>query len=415
MAPRAGLCCGGGVFGAVAFVLLFGSWLGAGPLRAEVVLERVALVQRHGVRAPVQSAETLAGWSRRAWPSWPVATGDLTPHGADVVALVSAAMRAAYVAKGVLPAAGCPGGDLLVWADSHVQRTRESGRMMAGQLAPGCPDVLRHRPAGARDAVFGGAGGACTLDPDEGRAAVTALVGGEDLLLDEASDAAVRRVIALLAPPQPLAPTGFEVKPGGVSLTGALSVATPASEIFLLEYAQGMPAGDVAWGAGGDSAALAPLLAARNRGALIARGVPYVAARQSGVMARVMLEMLSGEANATDPPLDAGIRMLALAGHDTNLSNLGALLGVSWSLPGQPDATAPATALALERWRDTQSGALLLGVTVWYAELEGMRALDPAKVHALAVPLPGCGPTGLCPLQALRERILAQVPMACRG
>ncbi|MFX7949466.1 hypothetical protein ABTK52_18935, partial [Acinetobacter baumannii] len=56
-------------------------------VRAEPVLDRVVLVQRHGVRAPTQSPDMLAEWSARAWPRWPVAPGQLTERGGQVVAM----------------------------------------------------------------------------------------------------------------------------------------------------------------------------------------------------------------------------------------------------------------------------------------------------------------------------------------
>ena len=45
--------------------------------------------------------------------------------------------------------------------------------------------------------------------------------------------------------------------------------------------------------------------------------------------------------------------LLLLSGHDTNLSNLSGMLGLSWTLPGyQPDDTPPGGALIFTLWRD---------------------------------------------------------------
>lgn len=381
---------------------------------AEPVLERVVLVQRHGVRAPTQSAQTLDAWSGRGWPVWPVPRGHLTDRGVQVVALIADGVRAHYAARGLLPE-GCRDGAVLVWADGKDERTRRSGAEMAAHLSPGCGVAVQSGPHGARDPLFDSAGGACVLQPEDTAQALRAALGPDGALADAASAAAIPQFLAILKPGAPVPPpasSGFEVKPLAIAITGPLGEAAAAGEIFLLEYAQGFAPADVAWGQASDAARLAPLLAPRNRLSELARRLPYVAVRQGAGMARLMVGALALEPRPASPAIDASAKLVALAGHDDNLSNMAGVFGVDWSLPGQPDATAPATAFALERWRDTATGAVTVGLTLFYAELEGMRALDPKAVHALAVPLPDCG-NGACPLETVRARVLAALPQAC--
>ncbi|GGF87065.1 phosphoanhydride phosphorylase [Azorhizobium oxalatiphilum] len=387
----------------------------AGPATAEMVLERVVLIQRHGVRAPTQSPETLAEWTRRPWPQWPVARGLLTPHGAQVVGLVADAIRARYVAAGILPATGCPGTSPVVWADGKDQRTRESGRVLAEQLAPGCGATAGHGPDGKADRLFNALGGACVLDPAAGTQAVRAAIGAGGALVDPASAEAIRQTALLFdpaAPPLPPKPSDFVVEQKQIRITGPLGRAATAAEVFLLEYAQGLPSPQVAWGEAADVGKLDALLAARARVTSLNRKLPYIARLRGAGMARTMLAVLRGDPRPAAPEIGKAVRLVAFAGHDTNLSNMAGVFGVDWSLPGQPDATAPATAFALERWRDSRSGAAMVRATIFYAELDGMRVLDPAKVHAVPVPLPDC-PDGTCPLEAFTARILSTLPAAC--
>ncbi|WP_298967512.1 histidine-type phosphatase [uncultured Methylobacterium sp.] len=388
---------------------LAGAILVARPAAA-LVLDRVVLVQRHGVRAPTQSPEALARFSERRWPTWPVGAGELTPKGAEVVGLVADAIRAGYAAKGLLPAQGCPGEALVVWADGRVSRTRESGRVMADRLAPGCGLPVASRPDGDRDPVFDSFSDTCRLDRDATRAAITAAFGSG--LTDPATDDAVRAVWAILRPGETPGPSSVTVKHDGVHLEGALGVAAPASEIMLLEYAEGLPPTAIGWGLAATPARIAPLLAARNRGEAITARLPAVSLRRGAAMARLMLATLAGETQAADPAVGPGTRLLALAGHDTNLVAMAGVFGVDWTLPGQPDRAAPATAFALEGWRDEATGERRVGLSLWYAELDGLRALDPATVHAVPVPLPGCE-GGLCPLGELHRRILSRIPAEC--
>ena len=119
---------------AAALVLAAGS-AQAAPMH----LVRVVLVTRHGVRPPTQSNADLAKYSDKAWPDWPVAPGELTPHGGETVKLMGETLREAYRAQGLLPRTGCAGpGQVTVWADGADQRTRESGRITAEALQPGC-------------------------------------------------------------------------------------------------------------------------------------------------------------------------------------------------------------------------------------------------------------------------------------
>jgi len=89
---------------AAAFALAAG-----GAEAAPLHLVRVVLVTRHGVRPPTQSNAELAKYSDKAWPDWPVAPGELTPHGGQTVKLMGETLREAYRAQGLIPRRGCAG------------------------------------------------------------------------------------------------------------------------------------------------------------------------------------------------------------------------------------------------------------------------------------------------------------------
>lgn len=408
--PRPG---GGGLrltFGVLALCLVA---VGGGrPAAAESVLEQVVLVQRHGVRAPTQSAETLGSWTDRTWPAWPATRGDLTDKGVEVVGLVASAMRTHYVAAGLLAAQGCPGATVRVWSDAKDERTRRSGRRMARSFAPGCNADVSHAPDGTLDPLFRRVGKACRYDREALRQAVEA----SGPLVDPASARAIAAMSAILrpnGPPFDPAATAFAITGKGVRITGPLAITADAAEIFLLEYAQGMPPDNVGWGLAATPQAMAPLLAARDRVVWFSRQMPGIARVAGGAMAQVMLNTLSGVPRAADPPVGPGLKLLAFAGHDNNLSSMAGIFGVDWTLPGQPDKTAPATAFALERWRDPATGAESLALRIWYAELEGMRSLDPGKVRSVSVSFPDCPGEAFCPLEKVRARILPELPAGC--
>ena len=84
------------------------------------------------------------------------------------------------------------------------------------------------------------------------------------------------------------------------------------------------------------------------------RRTPYLArARSSNLLDHVLVSMTQAALGkpvkgALGRPGDA---LLVLTGHDTNLSNLSGMLGLSWRLPGyQPDDTPPGGALIFSLW-----------------------------------------------------------------
>jgi 4-phytase/acid phosphatase len=209
------------------------------PAFAEVRLERVVLVQRHGVRPPTVSNAELAKYSDRPWPAWPVGPGELTPHGAKVVALVGKTLRKAYVDAGLLPAHGCAGaGRIAVWADNADERTRHSGQVLAESLAPGCGAKASWSDAKPRDPIFGApTDKACHADPADDRDAFAKAAGPDGSVTPEARKA-IDRLQLILAPKacdggagvclkSIEGPDKIEAGPGGTRFSGPTSPPSP--------------------------------------------------------------------------------------------------------------------------------------------------------------------------------------------
>ena len=142
----------------------------------------------------------------------------------------------------------------------------------------------------------------------------------------------------------------------------------------------------------------------------------FQASRRGAAMARVILASLAGEPIKTVPAIGPDARLVALAGHDGNLSQMAGVFGLNWSLPqDQPDATAPATTLAFELWKDTASGETFVRPVLYYATLDQLRTLAPAIARKLPLQLDDCasGPMGSCSLETVRKRVEALLPEDC--
>lgn len=410
----------------VAFALGVAAWAGiamAAPLTGPT-LERVVIVQRHGVRPPTSTNQALAAYAEKPWPAWPVAAGELTPHGAETVRLVGRTLRRAYRGR-VLPADGCPAaGTLLVWADGADERTRRSGENLAAALSPGCPVKAAWAAPLPRDPIFNGdrSAAACRSDPEAARAALLAEIGpgGVDTL---ASRKALERLQAILAPTACAGGRGtcfagedrVVAGPTGPKLEGSLAKTASLAEDLLLEYAEGMPRSDVGWGRAGSAADIAAVMPLHERAFQLEFGDRYRASREGAPMARLILAALAGETRPVAPQFGPETHLVALAGHDSNLALMRGLFGLAWTLPDEPDATAPATALAFELWKDRTSGARYVRAVIYYATLDQLRTLTPAMARRQALTFAGCasGPMGSCPLETLRRRTLALIPPGC--
>jgi 4-phytase/acid phosphatase len=96
-----------------------------------------------------------------------------------------------------------------------------------------------------------------------------------------------------------------------------------------------------------------------------------------------MQQAVTGEAvpGALDRP---GNAVLIVSGHDTNLSNLSGMLGLSWHLPGyQPDDTPPGGALIFSLWKWADTAGYFVRGQYLAPTLEQMRS---AAALTLAAP-----------------------------
>jgi 4-phytase/acid phosphatase len=396
---------------AAALVLAAGS-AQAAPMH----LVRVVLVTRHGVRPPTQSNADLAKYSDKAWPDWPVAPGELTPHGGETVRLMGETLREAYRAQGLLPRTGCaPAGQVTVWADGADQRTRESGRITAEALQPGCGLKAPYADVHPRDPIFGGSdAGACSVAADQLKAAMASAAAAPAVTgIDIGPATAKLQAIYAPAACKGGAGTCFTAADAAAGAqAGVFPAAGGLAEDLLLEYADGKPMSDVGWGRA-SAADIATVMALHERGYAALRANPYVLGHRGAPMARVILAALAGRPATGGPQSGPDLKLLTLSGHDTNIALMAGLFGLTWTLPGEPDGTAPSTALAFELWSD--GAHQYVRPVIYYETMDQLRSLKPARAETLALSFKDCasGPKGSCPVERITQRVEALLPPGC--
>jgi 4-phytase/acid phosphatase len=390
--------------------------LAAGSAEAAALhLVRVVIVTRHGVRPPTQSNADLAKYADKAWPDWPVAPGELTPHGGETVRLMGVTLRETYRAAGLLPR-GCAGaGQVTVWSDGADQRTRESGRITAAALQPGCGLEAPFANTMPHDPIFGGSdAGACHLDQDQLKAAMAAAASSPEVTAIDIGPA-LTKLQAIFAPDACKGGAGTcfgNTDSGAAGAMAGFPATGGLAEDLLLEYGDGKPMRDVGWGraSAADIAAVMPL---HERVYAMLRADPYAVSHRGAPMARVVLGSLAAKAVGGGPQSGPQLKLMVLSGHDTNIALMADIFGLSWTLPGEPDGTAPSSALAFELWSDGAHD--YVRPVIYYETMDQLRTLQPSRAQILPLSFKDCasGPKGSCPLEAITERVEALLPPGC--
>ncbi len=318
----------------------------AGGLQAAPQLKFAAVVIRHGVRSPTWEPARLNQYSAQPWPDFGVPPGNLTPRGAQLIKLMGGYYHDWFVREKLISPQGCADAERVrIWADTD-QRTVETGRALSVSLLPGCKIAVGSLGADESDPLFAG-----SAEPDAARAreAIQARLkphlfedhkAAFDTLQDILGDAPKKLF-------QPLVPVSVSINGAAAQLNGPFNTGSTLSENLLLEYANGFAGKELGWGRLNE-AKLQQVLEIHTVYADLMRRTPYLAAtRGANLIARILGALRDAAAGKSK---DA---MLVLAGHDTNLSNLSGMLGLTWRLPGyQPDDTPPGGALVFSLWRD---------------------------------------------------------------
>ena len=397
------------------------------------------LVSRHSVRSPLSYTPPAPLLTLRSagWPSWPPPAdvpGNLSAHGHEIAAALGAFYRGFYAAHGLLPRpGGCPpGGAVWIYADVTERTVQTADGLLEGMFRgdpAGCGAAV-HRASGSVDALFKPLqAGAARLDPGTVQAEIRTLTGGPVASLAARFGgplALMQRFIECCRPsacaavgvPAPCAlrdiPTRLAVdeRTGAVTLRGGLALGGGFADDFLLQYAEGMPvrrcaaspgAPCVAWGAAtpADLRAMLELYVLKqtvdNRPASAARAAASALMRQ---IAGALRQAASGTAQP-GVVVPRAARFAAFVGHDTNLSNLGGALRMSWTTPAYPaNTTPPASALLFELHRNAATGRFF--VRTFFLTMTPDQLRTASSVGAPPppdrVPVVAAGCTADCPL-----------------
>lgn len=404
----------------------------------DLKLENVVIISRHGVRAPTHDSPLMQEVTPDTWPAWPVKLGNLTPRGGELISLLGQYQRQTLVAEGVLAKKGCPKpGQVAIIADVD-ERTRKTGKAFATGLAPNCAITVHTQPDTSQpDPLFNPLKtGVCQLDKVSVADALLDRAGGSIAEFTESRQTAfneLERVLNFLQSSRCLMrekqdescslakalPSALEISDDNVSLTGALSLASMITEIFLLQEAQGMP--EPGWGRITDLTQWNTLLTLHNAQFFLLQRTPEIARpRATPLLDLVLTALTPHEQEIKVHGVTLPASLLFIAGHDTNLANLGGALELYWTLPGQPDNTPPGGELVFKRWHRLSDNSQWIQVSMVYQTLPQMRDKTPLTLESppgeVALTLAECkdiNEQGMCLLEDFAKIINESRIPAC--
>ena len=403
-------------------------------------LKLVVTVGRHGVRSPGKSMNAVApkspdAYASESWPAWAVKSKYVTAHGKRLVRLLGGYYRDYYVTSGRIGmTTPCPAPQQVHARVDDEQRDIETAKGFYAGLFPGCDVAMEIRPPKAVDSLFHPHPTLCALSPEEASASILDQLGGsvgnvqQELALPLAT---IQNVLQCCEPAACGSTTPDRCTlidlPSGITkkgeIYGAFDVGHYAAEVFLLQFAQGMPLDEVGWGRASRASILEMLEVQLRYQAVTDRAEPFAAKGGSNLAAHILgsLEQVVKGAEVSGIPQSVDARLVSYFGHDTNIQNLGGLLGLSWHNPGLlPNQSPPGSAIVFEIRRRRDNGSHFVRAVYVSQTLDQMAQATPLTLDApptrSAVRIAGCPGTAPhydCPYSDFRRLVRAAVDSEC--
>ena len=362
-----------------------------------LVLDRVFMLVRHGIRAPLDHEASAADLADGPWPSWQVGSSQLTPHGRTDVSLSGAYFRQWFIQQGLLTDHACPPPARFRLNSNTDQRTIDSAQLLGQALLPGCAFSVEHRPLGSDDPLYRPVeSGVVSFDPTTAITAITRETHGLDQLVTQHRDemATLQTILGCHQRcPFATRPSTLQPSTNGRSLRldGPINLTSGTAEVLLLQYVQGFAPASVGWGRL-TPARLAQLSRLHSVLFDVYARPHYMATHSAALLTRELLKVLE----AKDP---AAVPVVSLfVGSDTQIAALSSVLSVHFHLPGfGVDDPSPGSALLVELWHQRGSGKRVVQLRYVGQSPDQLRQATPLSLEV--PPAAQILHSSLCPRQ----------------
>ncbi|MFP1763746.1 histidine-type phosphatase [Lonsdalea quercina] len=373
--------------GAATLALVTAFPLMAAP-EAPFTLENVVTLSRHGVR-PQTDTDALNKATGKTWPAWTVQDGHLSGHGYAGIIHQGAYQIAHWRAAGLPIGAGCPTPEQVFAWSSPLQRTRATAQALLDGMFPGC-GLAAGSTREKRDPLFQSVDmGLSQPDKETVKQQVTVRTGSAEEL-NKRYQPAITLLRAAVCADTPSsceflnAPWKLVEKEHGVSLKGPLSPGSTIGETIRLQYSEGLPLSQVAFGHARNAREVSALMALHAAKYDLVSDTPELA-RHGGTLLMSQLVAALTAGTTASAPENCGLQapLVMFVGHDTNIAQIQTMLQMNWTLGEYPrNDIPPGGSLAFERYRNTRSGERYVRLTFSAMSLDQWRNLSPLTSEA---------------------------------
>ncbi|MHC5176606.1 bifunctional glucose-1-phosphatase/inositol phosphatase [Serratia rhizosphaerae] len=366
---------------------------------ADYQLEQVLVMSRHNLRAPLaNNGSVLANSTPQAWPQWDTPGGELTTKGGVLEVYMGHYFNAWLKQAGLLPQQGCPTpGSVYVYANS-LQRTVATAQFFTNGAFPGCDVAVHHQDKmGTMDPTFNP-----IITDNSKQFNQQALKAMNDKLHSLQLDAAYRQLAKITDYADSSAcktdkqcdltaeTSTMSAVPGKEpGVAGPLRVGNSLVDAFMLQYYEGFPADQVAWGKVTTPEQWRQLAQLKDgyQDSLFTSTV--VAQNVAKPLLTYISSALIGKEKGEAP------KLTVLVGHDSNIASLlSAMQFKPYQLPQQYEKTPIGGKLVFQRWHDKQGDRDLLKIEYVYQSTEQLRNADKLTLQhpplRVTMALEGC-------------------------
>ncbi|WEA04465.1 bifunctional glucose-1-phosphatase/inositol phosphatase [Pantoea dispersa] len=347
----------------------------------DMQLQQVLMLSRHNLRAPLaNNGSVLEQATKKSWPQWDVPGGELTTKGGVLEVYMGNYTRQWLAQQGLVQNGTCPdSSNIFVYANS-LQRTVATAQYFVTGAFPGCDIAVTHQDAmGTMDPIFN----PVITDGSEAfnKKALAAMTAANEKLALKPAFQRLEKIVDYKSAPACNGKKQCDLSSGDNTFSaengkepgvnGPLKVGNSLVDAFTLQYYEGFPADQVAWGQIKTPEQWKELAAIKNGYQDALFTAPEVAHDVAAPLVDYIRSQLVDQDKATAP------KVTLMVGHDSNIASLLSALQVKpYELPGNDEKTPIGGQVVFERWHDAKNNKDLLKVEYVYQTADQLRNAD---------------------------------------
>lgn len=371
---------------AVAGIVLLASNAQAQTVPEGYQLQQVLMMSRHNLRAPLaNNGSVLEQSTPNKWPEWDVPGGQLTTKGGVLEVYMGHYMREWLAEQGMVKSGECPPPYTVYAYANSLQRTVATAQFFITGAFPGCDIPVHHQEKmGAMDPTFN------PVITDDSAAfseqAVAAMEKElsklqltdsyqllEKIVNYKDSPACKEKQQCSLVDGKNTFSAKYQQEPG---VSGPLKVGNSLVDAFTLQYYEGFPMDQVAWGEIKSDQQWKVLSKLKN-------GYQDSLFTSPEVARNVAKPLVSYIDKALVTDRTSAPKITVLVGHDSNIASLLTALDFKpYQLHDQNERTPIGGKIVFQRWHDSKANRDLMKIEYVYQSAEQLRNADALTLQA---------------------------------